>query len=101
VLVKVTVNVPFIRVKLLRAETETRTRTRTRVYVNAAWIRECLTLQAYIATSDIAAFSCILQHEIRYVVYECGFTNLFRLKIHWATSLFDLDFCWDFRWALC
>jgi len=21
------------------------------------------------------------------------------LVIYWATSLFDLDFCWDFRWA--
>jgi len=20
-------------------------------------------------------------------------------KIHWATSLFDLDFCWDFHWG--
>jgi len=25
--------------------------------------------------------------------------TVLKLMIHWATSLFDLDFHWDFRWA--
>jgi len=35
-------------------------------------------------------------------IFFSYFPNLcwnFTYAMHWATSLFDLDFCWDFCWA--